>query len=196
LSVAPSRSAPASDAIAPLSKRPATERPAMGIKPNESRLQSARIEEFFESDQVVVVKQLSQIQSRDVPKSCENSGLARFPIRWNHLIEKNSRQFKNLGSMSFSEKRAHFAGTCSSGSKGTTTCDTFLPWFSFMRPEWRQRPLYQRSAQESAQRGFRCRQRPRSCQSRSARPRIVTPARGAASIPWSAAAATNSTASR
>jgi hypothetical protein len=22
--------------------------------------------------------------------------LARFPIRWNHLIEKNSRQFKNL----------------------------------------------------------------------------------------------------
>jgi hypothetical protein len=31
--------------------------------------------------------------------------LARFPIRWNHLIEKNSRQFKNLGNMSLSEKR-------------------------------------------------------------------------------------------
>jgi hypothetical protein len=39
--------------------------------------------------------------------------LARFPIRWNHLIEKNSRQFKNLGSMSLSEKRVHFSGTCS-----------------------------------------------------------------------------------
>jgi hypothetical protein len=39
--------------------------------------------------------------------------LARFPIRWNYLIEKNSRQFKNLGSMSLSEKRVHFSGTCS-----------------------------------------------------------------------------------
>jgi hypothetical protein len=39
--------------------------------------------------------------------------LARFPIRWNHLIGKNSRQFKNLGSMSLSEKRVHFSGTCS-----------------------------------------------------------------------------------
>jgi hypothetical protein len=39
--------------------------------------------------------------------------LARFPIRWNHLIEKNSRQFKNLGSMSLSEKRVHFSRTCS-----------------------------------------------------------------------------------
>jgi hypothetical protein len=64
-----------------------------------------------------------------------------------------------------------------------------------MRPEWRQRPLYRQSAQQSAkesvQRGFRCRQRPRSCKSRSARPRIVTPAWGAASIPWSEAAATD-----
>jgi hypothetical protein len=30
---------------------------------------------------------------RDKPKT---SRLARFPIRWSHLIEKNSRQFKNL----------------------------------------------------------------------------------------------------
>jgi hypothetical protein len=26
----------------------------------------------------------------------DSRNLARFPIRWNHLIEKNSRQFKNL----------------------------------------------------------------------------------------------------
>jgi hypothetical protein len=25
-----------------------------------------------------------------------SDALARFPIRWHHLIEKNSRQFKNL----------------------------------------------------------------------------------------------------
>ena len=51
--------------------------------------------------------------------------LARFSIRWNHLIEKNSRQFKNLGSMSLSEKRVHFSGTCSNAEGKSAIRDEF-----------------------------------------------------------------------
>jgi hypothetical protein len=34
--------------------------------------------------------------SANLASARPHPGLARFPIRWSHLIEKNSRQFKNL----------------------------------------------------------------------------------------------------
>jgi hypothetical protein len=52
----------------------------------------------------------SAIQRANDEKTLTSWGLARFPIRWNHLIEKNSRQFKNLGARPCRKSGSTFPG--------------------------------------------------------------------------------------
>ena len=61
-----------------------------------------------------------------------NASCANAHEQANHSL---ARQFKNLGSMSLSEKRVHFSGTCARGMR-KRTCVQFNCWLCIKSPSW------------------------------------------------------------